>query len=323
MWNSYIDSLIPYPSRVVLPNETTLNRIERAQRLALQSGTAWCPKRALSATGLYRGAKGAPRCPRASAMARRAWSYILKEPWGPTPARRAQAELWRKAVQHTNGLLSTLVDYLIIEDIGSSVKSARILTRMADARFNDSEALLTPGTGRSLYVIHWHSLHHAKHREWMQERSRSRRWAVGNGGEWKTVEAAPGITDGARVLRLLRNTIPGRARWRPSSQRRSHQCTTCGNGEVQLVWRSPFPQEAVPSDTGIAWCHSCIRPGSSDNLWFNLPDTMLLVALRDRAAECRGPSHRMNFDHGPSVYGACLLCGYGEAGAEHSIGVWP
>ena len=188
---------------------------------------------------------------------------------------------------------------------------------MADARFNDSEAPLIPGTGHSLYVIHWHSLHQAKHREWLQERSRSRRWAVGNGDEWKTLGAAPSITDGARVLRLLCNALPSRARWRPSSQRRSHQCATCGNGEFQMVWRSPSPSEAVPNDTGIAWCHDCVRPGSSDNLWSNLPDTMLLVALRGHAAECRGQSFRMNFDHGPSVYGACPLCGYGEAGAEH------
>ena len=40
MWNSYVDSLIPCPSRV-LPNETTLNRIERAHRIAMLSDTAW------------------------------------------------------------------------------------------------------------------------------------------------------------------------------------------------------------------------------------------------------------------------------------------
>ena len=110
MWNSYVDSLIPYPSRVAPPNEDTLERMERAQRLALQSRTAWCPKRALSAMGVYHGIKGAPRCPRASAMAHGAWSHILKEPRGPTPARRDQAELWRKTVQHASGLLSTVGD---------------------------------------------------------------------------------------------------------------------------------------------------------------------------------------------------------------------
>ena len=118
-------------------------------------------------------------------------------------------------------------------------------------------------------------------------------------------------------MRLLCNALPGRARWRPSAQRRAHQCITCRGGGIYMVWRYPSPPEALHNDDGIAWCHDCIRQGSHDNLWSNLPDRMLPAALREHASDCRGQNSRMNFDRGHSVYGTCPLCGYDEAGAEH------
>ena len=317
MWNAYVDSPIPYPSRVVLPNETALKRMERAQRTALQAGTAWCPKRALSALGVCHGIEGAPRCPCASALSQGAWSHILGEPWGPAPSRRVQAELWRQAVQYANGLLFAIIDSPENDISEAKTKAARILTRMADAHFNDPGALPIRGTGHILYVMHWHALHHARHREWTRGRSQARRWALGSGDEWGTIKAAPTIADGARILRLLCNALPGRARWRPSLQRRKHTCTECESEEVQLVWRSPSPPDASINGQGIAWCQSCLEAGTSDNQWANLPDGMLPQALRDHAAACRGHHPHMSFDHGPSVYGACPLCGHGEAGAEH------
>ena len=42
MWNSYSDSLIPYPARVVTPDDNTVRRMLTAQRIAIQLGTPWC-----------------------------------------------------------------------------------------------------------------------------------------------------------------------------------------------------------------------------------------------------------------------------------------
>ena len=49
MWNAYSDSLIPYPARVVMPDDNTVKRMLAAQRNAIQLGTPWCPLKALSA----------------------------------------------------------------------------------------------------------------------------------------------------------------------------------------------------------------------------------------------------------------------------------
>ena len=302
MWNSYVDSLIPYPARVVIPNEATIRRMESAQRIALQGGTAWCPKRALSGMGIFFGIKGAPRCPRASTMAQGAWSHILGEPWGPSPARRQQRLLWTQAVRFANGLLSHDLHFPAIGR-DRAMRAARIIIRMADARFHDPDAPTVPGTGHSLYIILWLSLHQAKHREWMRARSLARRWAVGNGEEWRTLESSPTTTDGARILRLLCNALPGQARWRPRSQRREHRCSRCDGGEVQLVWRSPSPPDAHVDDEGVAWCHDCLDAGTLNNQWASLPDAMLPPDLRNHAADVRGHTQPPSFDHRPSSTG--------------------
>ena len=68
LWNSYPDSLIPYPARVVMPGDNTIKRMLAAQRNAIQLGTPWCPLKALSTLGVVHGVEGPPRCPKISVV---------------------------------------------------------------------------------------------------------------------------------------------------------------------------------------------------------------------------------------------------------------
>ena len=79
-----------YPARVVMPDDATIKRMMTAQRTAIQSGTPWCPLRALSAMGVIHGVKGCPRCPKVSTWAHGAWAHIRGTPWGLAHARVEQ-----------------------------------------------------------------------------------------------------------------------------------------------------------------------------------------------------------------------------------------
>ena len=102
LWNAYSDALIPYPARVVMPDDSTAKRTLMAQRNAIESGTPWCPLKTLSAMGIIHEIKGSPRCPNVSTWANLAWARIRGAPWGPAHARMEQGGHWRRAVIHAN-----------------------------------------------------------------------------------------------------------------------------------------------------------------------------------------------------------------------------
>ena len=218
LWKAYSDSLVPYPARVVMPDDNTFKRMPTAQRNVIQLGTPWCPLKALSALGVVHGVKGSPRCPKISVQAHGAWAYIEGSPWGPAHARAEQRNLWRSAVVHANHIVAhgNAPDVAINASISPS---ARVVVQTADARFVDPQAKPAHGTGSSLYAILCHLKYTSEHREWTQEKSAARRWAPGDGSEWLALAEARNMTDATRLLRLLCDALPGRARWRASSQR--------------------------------------------------------------------------------------------------------
>jgi hypothetical protein len=315
MWNAYSDALIPYPARVIMPDSDMIKRMLIAQRVAIQSGTPWCPLRALSALGIIYGVKGGPKCPKVSAWTHGAWAHVRGEPWGPSHAREAQSLLWDETVRHAH--LITHEPELEPDPNGSILAASRIVIRTANDRFNDPQATVARGLGHSIHVVTWHRTHGRPFARWIAERSASRRWAPGDGNEWLTLASAQNVTDATRFLRLLCNALPGRARWRPNAQRVAHKCHLCDTQPVQLVWRSPSPPDAPTHDEGVAWCSACISPDLARHSWAELPDDMIPSGLRDRAAQCGRTQGRTWFDTRPSYFGACPLCGRGEAGAEH------
>ena len=316
LWNAYSDSLIPYPARVVTPDDNTVKRTLTAQRDAIQLGTPWCPLKALSALGVIHGVNGSPRCPKISVQAHGAWAYIRGAPWGPARARGEQGNLWRCAVVHAGRVIAhgSAPDVLINESIN---RAARVIVQTADARFIDPQAEPAHGTGSSLYAMIWHLRYAAGHREWTQERSAARRWAPGDGSEWLALTESRNMTDATRLLRLLCNALPGRARWRPSSRRAPRKCHTCGTRPVQLVWRSPSPLEVGGGEDGMAWCTDCVQPGMTENSWACLPVRMIPSSLREQAHLINQEQNRSSFDTRPSHFGPCPFCGLGEAGSEH------
>ena len=131
LWNAYSDSLIPYPARVVMPDDNTVKRMLTAQRNAIQLGTPWCPLKALAALGVVHGVKGSPRCPKISVQAHGAWAYICGSPWGPAHARTEQSNLWRCAVVHANHIVAhgNAPDIAINDSIN---RAARVIRHRAD-----------------------------------------------------------------------------------------------------------------------------------------------------------------------------------------------
>lgn len=316
LWNAYSDPLIPYPARAVVPDDNTAKRTLTAQRSAIQLGTPWCPLRALSAPGIIHGVKGPPRCPKISVQAHGAWAHIRGTPWGPAHARVEQGDLWRTAVVHANHIITQgSSDEAPLND--SISRAARVIVRTADARFGDPQSEPASGTGHGLYVIICHLRYADTHHAWTQERSAARRWEPGDGSEWLALSEAGNMTDAARLLRLLCNALPGRARWRPNSQRAPHKCHTCGARPVQLVWRSPSPPEIGNGEDGMAWCSDCVQPGMTEYSWACLPAGMIPSSLREQAHHIRQEHDRWNFDTRQSHFGAYPLCGLGEARTEH------
>ena len=165
-----------------MPDDSTIKRMLTAQRNAIQSGTPWCPLKALSAIGLIHEIKGSPRCPRVSTWAHGAWAHIRGTPWGPARARIEQSDHWRCAVIHASHIVTHGNSGEVpLNDTIS--RAARVLVRTADARFVDPQSDPAPGTRHSLYVIIWHLTHASEHQARTQERSNARRWAIGDGTE--------------------------------------------------------------------------------------------------------------------------------------------
>ena len=315
MWNAYADSLVPYPARVAPPHDATLRKLVEAQRRAMQAGTPWCPPFALTALGVLYNISGAPRCPLASSAALTAWAHVSGDPWGPSPTRVEQAEQWHLAVRHADQFRVAGLD---LPEVPDRVRRAGdSLLQVANNLFRDPHGPVRRTIGRSLYTVQWHRLHHRRYLAWIATRSRKRRWAVGDSEEWGALSEAPNATDAARTLRLLCNALPGRARWRCGTQRRPHTCSSCGTRQVHLVWRSPSPPEARPGDDGLAWCLSCMPGDMSTESWAYLPDCMLPPPLLQASQRPHSSQLLSRLDLGPSTFGSCPLCGYGEAGAEH------
>ena len=196
-------------------------------------------------------------------------------------------------------------------------RAARVLARTADARFVNPQSDPAPGTGHSLHVAIWHLTHTNEHQAWTQARSDARRSATGDGTERLALSEAQNMTDATRLLRLLCNALPGRARWRPNSQRAAHKCHSCAAQPVQLVWHSPSPPEIGSGEDGVAWCPACIQPGKAEHAWASLPEHMIPSTLREQAYSIRQGRDDLDFDTRRSHFGACPLCAMGEAGAEH------
>ena len=268
------------------------------------------------ALGVMHGVKGSPRCPKISVQAHGAWAYVRGSPWGPAHARAEQRNLWTAAVVHANHIVAHA------QAPGAAINAstnhaARLIVQAAGARFIDSQAEPAHGTRSSLYAILWHLRYANDHLEWNQERSAARRWAPGDSSEWLALAEARNMTDATRLLRLLCNALPGRARWRASSQRAPHKCHACGSHKVQLVWRSPSPIEVGAGDDGMAWCTNCVHPGMTEISWAHLPVHMTPSSLREQAHLISSGLNRVSFDTRHSHFGPCPLCGLGEAGAEH------
>ena len=315
LWITYAEALIPYPARVVMPDNAMIKRMMNARRAAIQSGTPWCPLRAFSAMGVMHGVKSSPRCLKVSTWARRARAHIRGAPLGPAHARAEQSEHWRHAIEHANHIAIHGYDG-DAHCNGAIDRAARVFIRTAGARCIDSQVDPTPGTGHSLYMIIWHRANVTNHNTWTRARSSARRWSTGDGSEWLALSEAQNITDAARLLRLLCNALPRRARWRPTSQSIDHRCHQCEAQPVQLVWRSPSPPDAEDIDNGMAWCAACIQPGMIDHSWASLPDHMTPSSLSEQALSIRQEREFTGFDTRQSHYGACPLCG-----AEH-IWLW-
>ena len=92
---------------------------------------------------------------------------------------------------------------------------------------------------------------------------------------------------------------------------------TCAAQPVQLVWRSASPPEIGDGEDGMAWCSDCIQPGMAEHSWACLPVHMIPSSLREQARYSRQEHASCNSDTRQSHFGACPLCGIGEAGAEH------
>ena len=140
---------------------------------------------------------------------------------------------------------------------------------------------------------------------------------LGTAQEWFALSEAQNMTDATSLLRRLCDALHGRARWRPNSQRVAHKFHACAAQPVQLVWRSPSPPEVGNGEDGMAWCSACIQPGMAEHAWASLPEHMIASTLREQAYSIRQGRDDFEFDARQSHFGACPLCGMGEAGAEH------
>ena len=191
------------------------------------------------------------------------------------------------------------------------VQDAVALLGLAIAR-SSSGLAETRGVGAAVYRRAWRLRFERPLQDWLVRTAARRRWFDGSCGAWRIVEHGRSLNAAYHALKLLAGGVCGRAQGRPSNARtRQHRCHGCGNGDVEVVWRSPT-QDA----DGVAWCHGC-RPLSALGL-LNAIRTQGGddVALAGRSSLC----HRAEGDPwGVSEYGACPLCGGGEAGSEHLL----
>ena len=319
MWNVYVASLIPYPAQVIPPSPATVRSFRKALRLAfLPGGAAWCTTTAITALGPVWGIRGSPKCPEASARAQGALAHIRGSAWGPAPARRAQGAAWAAVVTWAHDAARhggpPHVRDLPEHARGAAARVRQIANALA-ARLPDP---LQAGDAAVVYKAAWFAMHFRGYHAWMQQRSAGRRWAPGDGSEWGILSSAATATDAARVLRFLCNGLPGGSRWRPREQRPPRTCSSCADEGVVIAQEAPTRLQSGRIAPGLGWCRGCAGPWTEGQTWACLPDDSLPPQLRPSAARLRDERPGLaHFSGAPSSYGACPLCGSGEAGAEH------
>ena len=197
---------------------------------------------------------------------------------------------------------------------GAAARVRHIANALA-ARLPDP---LQTGDAAVVYKAAWFAMHFRGYHAWMQQRSASRRWAPGDGSEWGILSSAATTTDAARVLRFLCNGLPGGSRWRPREQRPPRTCSSCADEGVVIAQEAPTRLQSGRIAPGLGWCRGCAGPWTDGQTWACLPDDSLPPQLRPSAARLREERPGLlHFSGAPSCYGACPLCGSGEAGAEH------
>ena len=278
----------------------------------------WCPAWMLPGLGILHGQRGAPRCPVSVARAAAAHAWRRRDCWGPPPARREQQRRWDEACRWARTPLPPGVPECAVRYLEAARRAIR---REAHAAFWNGDAPPQRGLGGALYVAMWMSAHGAGMISSLAGRSAGRRWGPSDGGEWALLAAAPNYAAAHHVLRLLLGGLPGAARWRPQEERQPRLCGACG-GQASWAWATGGREGG-----GVAWCRECAGPWHGQRGWAALPQELLPEQLRDEAAALRAaaPPLRLPVPGGwrPSRYGACPLCGLGEAGAEHLLSWCP
>ena len=85
-WNSYMISLIPYPTHTAVPGPIDLRSLTQQVSIAMRLDTTqWCNPSILSGLDFLYGVRGAPRCPAAVATATAAHARLRLDVWGPAP----------------------------------------------------------------------------------------------------------------------------------------------------------------------------------------------------------------------------------------------
>ena len=315
MWNTYLVSLVPYPAHVALPTpalrRTMLDCLSSAVR---HNRTNWCPLYVLSGLGPMLGVRGVPRCPDAAATSIAALSWLRQDSWGPVSLTREHQDAWHSLASWTSCPLAP--------GLG---ERERELARRAqrDIRAHHHDIFWTgrrpppANMGRTLYLAAWMQAHGMQFHAWLMQRSTTRRWAPGNGQEWRVLAQAKGYTAAIHVFRLLLGCLPGGARWRSNADRQAapRTCFECHQPATR-AWTTGTVNHA-----GCAWCDTCFSDWCSGDAWALLPDQQLPANLQQQATQLRAERQlpRIPPVWERSPHGACPLCSLGEAGAEHLL----
>ena len=214
-------------------------RFRRALRV---DKAPWCPAWMLPGLGVLFGVAGAPRCPVAAASAVGAYAWWRRDAWGPAPLREELKGRWDALHEWARSPLPPGVP----EAQCRRLERARTHIReAAHARFWGHAPDAWPGLARALYVAAWMRRHGAAMLRELACRSRTRRWAPGQGDEWRLLAAAPNYTAAHHVLRLLLGGLPGGARWRGSGDRAPRRCQVC-EAPAAWAWTTPRDGEGGP-----------------------------------------------------------------------------
>ena len=311
IWNAYMASLVPYPAHIVAPDRRLEDALKAQFRVALGLARArWVPHYVLAGLGLLFQVPGCPRCPAAYASAVAAAAAHRQDVWGPPHARSLAQRRLRAALRWVDAPDPQLPPPRPRGKVLTLIKARAVLRRRNERPLPARGPIL----GRHLYGAMWGQHYCRLTMEWFSTRSGARPWAPGAGGEWHILRHARTYTAAHHVTRFLAGGLVGHARWREPDDHIPHECSAC-HGRARQLWTS-----AGRTHDGVAWCDRCMGPWAhAPDRWAMLPDEMLPPTLRDRAASARHNRPQLTGHRGfpQSGYGACPLCGHGEAGSEH------